>query len=351
MFKFPIQSSFILYSIQILVPILLTFLISAILLAFLPMENSASVFDYYGFIFKRTLTNSMGFQAVLLKMTPLLCISTGLIIAFKAGLWNLGIDGQFILGAVFCSALAPFILTTMPSISLAMLFLSCFFCAFLVGAIWAAIPAFLHVKNKINEVITSLMLSFIGIGLANMLIKHCFRDTSVPHPQTFLLAVENRLPRLLDSTVHIGFLIALFLLFFMDYLLKNTKFGMQLRITGVNRKTAIHAGYPVNILLFSAFLISGAFIALAGAIEVLGVHGLVQANWNPSYSMLAIPLVFLARCSSFLIVIFAFFFAVLLVGAESAARIMHIPSYMTSVVLALIMLFSALTDAFFMKKD
>lgn len=345
-----IQSPIILYIIQILVPICLAFCISAVLLAFLPMEHTVSVFDYYGYIFKRTLTNSMGFQAVLLKMTPLLCISTGLIIAFKAGLWNLGVDGQFILGAVFCSALAPAILAFIPTIPLSIFFLTCFFCAIFVGAIWAAIPVFLHIKYKINEVITSLMLSFIGIGFANILIKNCFRDTSVPHPQTFLLAVENRLPKLWDSTVHIGFLFALFMLFFVDYVLKNTKLGMQLRITGINRKTGIHAGYSVNILLFGAFVISGAFIALAGGIEVLGVQGLVQANWNPSYSLLAIPLVFLARSHSLLVVIFAFFFAVLLVGGESAARILHIPSYVTSVVLALLMLFSAITDAFFMKK-
>lgn len=347
MIHFIKKSPFIIFCIQLLLPICFAFFISALLLFFLNPENGASAFEYYEYIFKRTLTNSMGFQAVLLKMTPLLCISAGLMLAFKAGLWNLGIDGQFILGAVFCSALAPMLIQKVP---LFILFLSCLFFAFFIGAIWSIIPIFLYTKYKINEVITSLMMSFIGIGLANIFIKTCFRDRSVPHPQTFLLAVENRLPRLLEITVHIGFLVSLFFVLSLHYFLKNTTLGMQLRIIGVNQKTAIHAGYPVKILLFFAFLCSGAFIALAGAIEVLGVQGLVQANWNPSYSMLAIPLVFLARCNGFLVIIFAFFFSILLVGGESAARIMQIPSYMTSVVLAILMLFSAITDAILVKK-
>ncbi len=340
------------YLIQILLPLFLAFLVSSLILFFINPEISA--LEYYSYIFNRTLTNSMRFQAVLLKMSPLLCISAGLMLAFKAGLWNLGIDGQFFLGAIFCSALAPNIVSffnfEMGGGEFLFLVSSCFLLSFLIGIIWAIIPAFLHIKYKINEVITSLMMSFIGMNLGNILIKSAFRDDSVPHPQTFILSVENRLPYLFESRVLIGFLIAIFLVLAVHYFLKNTPTGIKLRIIGVNRKTAIHAGYSVNILLFFTFLCSAGFIALAGAIEVLGVQGLVQANWNPHYSMLAIPLIFLSRCNGFLVIFFAFFFSVLLVGGESAARILQIPSYMTSVILALIMLFSGFTDILIKKR-
>ncbi len=334
---------------QIFIPLLLTFLVISLLFFFLNLGEGINAIDYYAYIFKRTLSNSLGFQAVIIKMTPLLCISAGLMLAFKAGLWNLGIDGQFFLGAVFCSGIAPYILDIFPNniniLSLFFLFITSILVSFTIGVIWGIIPAYLHIKHKINEVITSLMMTFIGLSLGNIFIKSFFKDMLSPHPQTIVLPVEYRLPSLFDTRVHIGFILAIFLVLFIHYILKNTPIGLKLRIMGVNRKAAIQAGYPVNLMLCIAFICSSGIISIAGAIEVLGVNGHVQANWNPQYSMLAIPLIFLSRSNGFLIIFFAFLFSILLVGGESAARIMQIPTYITSVSLALIMLFSAFTDA------
>ncbi len=334
---------FTIFFVKNILPLLLAFLLSAIIL--LCLETSP--FEYYGYIFKRCLTSSLGFEAVLLKMTPLLCISAGLMIAFKAGIWNLGGDGQFLLGAVLSIGLATSLAAFMPPFLFIPL---CLFFSLIIGAAWVSVSAFLHTKYGINEVVSTLMMSFIGISLANMLIKSPLRDIAVPHPQTYTLAVENRLLRLFDSSVHVGFLIAVFTILFVHYILNHTAMGIKWRIIGANKNVAYHAGYPVKTLLFLAFCLSGACVSLAGAIEVLGVYGSIQANWNPAYSILAIPIVLLGRCHGVVILLYTFLFSILLVGGGSASRVLQVPTYIIHVVLALVMLLSAITNKIFEKQ-
>ncbi len=317
------------------VPLFLAFFLCSIILFYL----NTNPLVYYEYIIKRCLTNSLGFEAVLLKMIPILCISAGLMIAFKSGIWNLGGDGQFLLGAVFSIALATKLAGFMPPLFFIPL---CLVLSLIVGALWIGTPAFLYIKYGINEVVSTLMMSFIGISLANLLIKGPLRDVAFPHPQTLTLAVENRLLRLFDSNVHWGFFIAVMSVISAHYILNHTALGIKWRIIGTNKKAAHHLGYAVNYLLFISFCLSGAFIGLAGAIEVLGVYGTVQANWNPAYSILAIPIVFLGRCHAGFIIIYTFLFAILLVGGESASRVMQVPNYIIHVLLALVMLFSAI---------
>ncbi len=325
-----------------MLPLVLAFLLSAIILLCL----DTNPFEYYGYILKRCLSSSLGFESVLLKMTPLLYISAGLMIAFKAGIWNLGGDGQFLLGAVLSVSLATQLATFMPPLLFIPL---CLLFSLIVGAVWISASAFLHIKYGINEVVSTLMMSFIGISLANVLIKAPLRDNTFPHPQTLTLAVEDRLVRLFDSNVHGGFFLAIFTILLVHYILNNTALGIKWRIIGNNKKVAHHAGYPVKTLLFGAFCLSGACISLAGAIEVLGVYGSVQANWNPAYSILAIPIVFLGRCHGMAILLYTFLFAILLVGGGSASRVLQVPTYIIHVVLALVMLLSAMVHKIFEK--
>ncbi len=339
-----ILPSYAIFFIKNIVPLLLAFLLSAGILFFL----DANPFEYYAYIFKRSLTNSLGFEAVLLKMTPLLCISAGLMIAFKAGIWNLGGDGQFLLGAVVSIGLATSLATFMHPLFFIPL---CLLISLIIGAMWVSVSAFLHSKYGINEVVSTVMMSFIGISLGNVLIKGPLRDMAFPHPQTFTLAVENRLSRLFDSSVHVGFFLAIFTILFVHYILNHTALGMKWRIIESNKKVAYHAGYPVKSLLFLAFCLSGACISLAGAIEVLGVHGAVQANWNPAYSILAIPIVFLGRCHGVAILLYTFLFSLLLVGGSSASRVLQVPTYIIHVVLALVMLLSAIVNKVFEKQE
>ena len=132
-------------------------------------------------------------------MSPLLLIGAGLIVAFRAGIWNLGGDGQFLLAAVITAALGPALIGTLPQ---ALTLIVCMIVSMIVAALWAVIPAILKARYGINEIITSLMMSFLGTSFANVLVKLFFWDPGTTVPQTRTLPVEDRLPRLFDTTIH-----------------------------------------------------------------------------------------------------------------------------------------------------
>ena len=134
---------------------------------------------YYTFVMQKGLFSGLGLEQTLTRMAPLLFLAAGLIVSFRAGIWNLGIDGQFLLGAVASAALAPALLGVVPGW---LMLLLGFALAALVGAIWSILPALLRAYQGVNEIITTLMMTFLGVSLANVLVKLIFLDpgTTVP---------------------------------------------------------------------------------------------------------------------------------------------------------------------------
>lgn len=322
---------------RVLLPVALALIAGAILLLLLDKDPLA----YYGYVIKRGLLSPTGLQASITRMIPLLMIAAGLIVAFRAGLWNLGVDGQFLLAAVCVAALAPPLAIIMSPILATLI---CFVVAFAVGALWSLIPAFLKARHGINEIISTLMMSFLGVSLANVLIKIVFNDPSTTVPQTATLPVEDRLMRLGDTTIPCGILISLAAVLLVHFMMERTSLGMKLQIVGANPRAARHAGLNLQWLTLVAFAISAGLAGLAGALDVLGVHGTIRADWNPAYGILVIPLVFLARFNGFAVIAFVFFFAVLMIGGESAARRLGVPNFFVLILVALLMIFFAVTE-------
>lgn len=322
---------------RILLPVLLALVTGGlILLAF--GKNPVA---YYGYVVQRGLLSPTGLEASITRMAPLLLIAAGLIVAFRAGLWNLGVDGQFLLAAVFVAALAPSLVGLLPHWLIVVV---CFAVAFAVGAVWSLIPAFLKARHGVNEIISTLMMSFLGVGLANVLIKIPFNDPSTTVPQTATLAVGDRLARLGDGTVHWGVLLALAAVIGVHYLMGHTALGLRLQIVGSNPRTAVHAGIDVRAMTVIAFALSAGLAGLGGAVDLMGVHGTIRADWNPAYGIMVIPLIFLARFNGWAVIGFVFFFAVLMIGGESAARRLGVPSYYVLVLVSLLLLFFAVVE-------
>jgi ABC-type uncharacterized transport system permease subunit len=322
---------------RVALPILLAFAAGALVL----LALGKNPLDYYTFVFRRGLFSWPGLQETITRSAPLLLIAAGLIVAFRAGIWNLGVDGQFLLAAVVCSAVAPWLIGFLPRwLALA----ASFAVAAGVGASWSLIPALLKARYGVNEIITTLMMSFLGISLANVLIKLVFRDPTTTVPQTPTLPVPFRLPRLFDTTVHFGIAIALAAILLVQFVMTRTAFGLKLRIVGANPRAAVHAGLPMSALTFATFALSAALIGMGGAVEILGVHGTVRADWNPAYGLLVIPLVFLARFNGFGSILFVLFFAALQIGGESAARRLDVPHYFVLLLVSLVLLFLAIVE-------
>lgn len=322
---------------RVVLPVALALTVGGIVLLILGKDP----LGYYRYVLERSLLRWGGVQETLTRMAPLLLIAAGLMVAFRAGIWNLGGDGQFLLAAVASAALAPVLIDVVPRVAT---LLVCMLAGSLVGALWSVLPAVLKARHGVNEIITTLMMSFLGTSLANVLIKLVLRDPETTVPQTRSLPVEDRLPRLWGTTIHWGLVLALLVVTLVHLMLTRTAFGLRLRILGTNRAAAIHAGIRVERLTMLAFALSAGLIGLAGAVEVLGVWGTVRADWNPALGLLVVPLVFLARFNGYAVIGFTLFFSALMVGGESAARRVDVPQHFVLVLVALLLLFLAVVE-------
>ena len=296
---------------------------------------------YFGYVLERSLMSGLGLEQTATRMAPLLFLAAGLIVAFRSGIWNLGVDGQFLLGAVAAAAAAPVMVIHAPGW---LTLLVAFVLAGVVGAVWSVLPALLRAYQGVNEIITTLMMSFLGVSLANVLIKLVFLDPGTTVPQTRTLAVADRLPRLLDSSISSGLILALVSVLAVHLVMTRTAFGLKLRTVGANPRAAAHAGLSVPRLTVAVFAISAGFAGLAGAVDILGVQGNVRADWNPAYGLAVIPLVFLARFHGVGTIVLIFFYSALLIGAESAARRVGVPQDFTLVLVASLLIFLALAE-------
>ena len=322
---------------RVVVPILLALIVGGIILLILGKDPLA----YYGYVVRRGLLTWGGFQETLTRMSPLLLIASGLIVAFRAGIWNLGGDGQFLLAAVITAARGPVLINVLPQ---ALTLIACMIVSMVVAALWAVIPAILKARYGINEIITSLMMSFLGTSFANVLIKLLFWDPGTTVPQTRTLPVEDRLPHLFDTTVHCGVLIALAVIVLVHLMMTRTAFGLKLQVVGANPAAAIHAGLNVAWLTVATFTLSAALIGLGGSVEILGVFGTVRADWNPAFGLLVVPLVFLGRFNGYAVIGFTLFFSALMIGGDSAARRVGVPQHFVLVLVALLLIFLAVVE-------
>lgn len=318
-------------------PLLAALVLGALLL----LAMGVDPFSYYAYVVNRAILSPSGVEATLTRMGPLLLIAASLIVAFRAGIWNLGGDGQFLLAAVLVAEVTPLMLGGLPVWANLIAGMAI---GAAVGAVWGVLPALLKAWQGINEIITTLMMSFLGVSLANVLVKLCFLDPATTTPQTRTLPVEARLPRLFDTTVSSGLIIGLVAVIAVHLMMTRTAFGMKLRLVGANPRAAVHAGLSVPRLTIAVFAISAALAGLSGAVDILGTQGNVRADWNPAYSLTVVPLVFLARLNGFGTIAYVFLFSALTIGGESAARKLGVPSFFSLVIVAILLITLGLAE-------
>lgn len=295
---------------------------------------------FYGDIFYLGVVGT-GWQKSLIAMAPLLLIALGLMIAFRAQLWNLGFNGVYLLAAAVVAGFAPEVMSKLPFF-LGILVL--FVMAFLLGAAMGWLPAYLKAKYGTNEIITSLMMSFIGISLANILVKGPFQDQSVTVPQTGVLDLNLMLPYIPGTKVHIGFVIALVIVLIFHYILTKSSFGLKIDILGESPKAATHAGIDSKKMIIVVFVLSSGMLALAAVVDMLGLWGYMRTNWNPTYGDKILPFVFLARLNPIGSIPLVAFYAVLATGGKVAAQQSGLSVDFLLIIVALILFFMTVIE-------
>jgi general nucleoside transport system permease protein len=320
--------------IRSVVPVALALGAGAILLLALGRHPLA----FYGDIWTNGVENG-AWQDSAIRMAPFLLIAAGLTVIFRANIWNLGYNGQFLLGAALVSGYGPGLVNDIP-LWAAMVVL--FLLAGAVGGLWTLIPAVLKARYGTNEIITTLMMSFIGIDLASILIKGPFHDSTTPLPQTAVLT--KMLPNIPGTRIHVGLLVAFAAVLVVHYVLTRTSWGLRLQIMGANPRAARHFGIDLPRLIVVAFLVSGFMVGLAAAADILGLQGYIRTGWNPAYGDTIIPFVFLARLNALAVVPFIAFFSVVSTGGDIAAADANLSTNFLLVLVGLILLFMTVIE-------
>jgi ABC-type uncharacterized transport system permease subunit len=304
---------------------------------FLELRGKDAV-NAYRILFERGLFNHDGLTESFKQMAPVLIVSGGLLIALKAGVWNIGVDGQFLIGALLAGVVSANLVGDVPR---AVMLGAGAVVGFAGGLAWAVVPAALAVRFGLNEIITTLMMNYVAVNVTSWLVKGPFKDPARVAPETKQVPFELRLPAIPGTEVHVGLIAGLVVVVLVAVLFRSTVPGYMLTVLGRNKRAAIHAGMPVGLLTVAALLLSGGFAGLAGANDVLGVQGVFKANWNPEYGFTAFSLVYLARLNALAIVPFAFFFSFLLVGGASMPRRADVPTYYIQMLEGLMLIFFA----------
>jgi simple sugar transport system permease protein len=161
-------------------------------------------------------------------------------------------------------------------------------------------------------------------------------------PQTGVIPAESMLADLPGTTIHVGVVVALVLVVLIHLLLTRTSFGTRVDVLGANPRAAVHMGVDVPRLIMAAFVLSGALVGLAAAVDIVGVFGFVRADWDPAYGLKVVPLVFLARLNALAVIPFAIFFGILSIGGDYATRRAELPSDFLLIIVGLLLSFMVL---------
>jgi len=232
-----------------------------------------------GFVGKQNIANT------LMKATPLILTGLAFTIASRAGVFNVGAEGQLYLGAFF-STIAVLALPNLPGFLL--IPVSLLVGAF-VGAVWAILPAYLKLRFKVNEIISTIMFNYAAILFTSYLVNHPFKAKDAQFAATEIIPEQAFLIRLLPpSRLSAGFLIAIVLVVLMWFFLFKTKWGYEFRHVGQAPHFSTYIGISFPRTIISAMAISGAIAGIAGTIEVLGVHHRFLDNFSPGFGFTGI---------------------------------------------------------------
>ncbi len=323
-----------------LIAIALTIVTMSILFAILGKNPILAL----GVYFIDPLTDSYSLQEIAVKATPLVMIGIGLSLCYLANVWNIGAEGQFLIGAVAGSWLAVKTQGTDAGtwVLPAMLLLGA-----AAGALYALIPAICKVRFGASEILTSLMLVYVADLLLDYLVRGPWRDPAgFNFPTTAEFDPVATVPVLIEGgRLHLGAVIALVVVAGAAVLLGRTIKGFEIRVVGAAPRAARFGGFNSNRLILLTFAVSGALAGLAGIIEVAGPVGHLQPGISPGYGFTAIIVAFLGRLNPIGILIAGLFLALTFIGGEQAQIAMKIPLDMTKVFQGILLFYVLACDS------
>jgi simple sugar transport system permease protein len=278
----------------------------------------------------------------LVRATPLIIAGLAVAFAFRGGVFNIGAEGQLLVGAIAATAVTLSSGEMLGRLAVVLAIIA----GAIAGAAWAWIAAELKRRFHVLEIISTIMLNFIAIHLVSFLVRGPLQEPTRIYPQTETFIRSARLPVLVPGTrLHMGFALAIVLAIGLAWAFKRTAFGFRVRATGASPSAAKVAGLiDTEKTSLIVFLVSGALAGIAGSVEVSGVTFALYENLSPGYGYTAIAVALIAGLNPVGIIASGIFFGILETGASALQREFAIPSSLASVVEATLII-AALTIA------
>lgn len=297
-------------------------------------------------IFRGGFGSVYGLQETLTKTIPLILAGVGLTLAFKGRMYNIGAEGQLLVGAIVATGVSR-LLPEWPGF---LLLPAMFIGGFAGGALWAAIPAVLKTRFRVDEVLTSLMLVYVANEAVKFLVYGPWRGSDTRgFPITDEFPAAAHIPTLLGTRIHYPTLIIAILLAILIYLLlTRTKLGYEIRVTGENPEASHYAGMDYQKIALLVMIISGGLAGLAGMGEVAGIHFRLRPPEaiSPGYGFTAIIVAWLARLNPLAAILTAFLLGGLLVGGDAIQIALNLPAATVQIFNGVILLFVIASELF-----
>lgn len=318
-----IESSKIMAWISPIIAVVLTMLVSSLMFVFLDVSPQKA-FQVFVIL---PLSDSYNIGELMVKSAPLMLCATGLAICFRANIWNIGAEGQFLVGAVASSAVA---IQAGQDSGSGMLLLT-LLAGVMAGALWAAIPTVLDRVFKTNIILSTIMLNYIALYLLLWAVHGPLADPmGFGFPESAMFADGVLLPVIQeDGRASVSILIAIFIALISSFVLFKTLPGFKIRVYGEDQAAAKYAGFSGNKVVWAVMLFAGSLAGFAGASEVTGPIGQLIPSVSPGYGYAAIIVAYLGRLNPIGIIFSALFMGCLYMGSDLAQIELGLPAAIT----------------------
>jgi len=326
-------------SVQISAPIVAV-LFSFVLCSFLLLSIGANPIITYGKLLFGPFRSVYSISEVVLKITPLLLCGLAVMAGLKIKFWNIGVEGQFCMGAWAAGGCALLVSERLPGyIVLPLLVLV----GFSAGSFWGLIPTALKIGFRVNEIITTLLMNYIAALWLDYFVYGRWKDEK-GFPYTNIFNESAFLPNFFNQRAHLGIFFGIIIAVAFYLIFEKTKFGYKMKVIGENIKAAEYAGINIKFVIFIVMALSGGIGGLAGMSEVCGVHHRLHPNILLGYGYIGIIIAWLAKNNPLWVIFVSVLFGILSVGGD-IIQVYQIPSAIVKILQGMIFFSVLASDA------
>ena len=324
-------------AIPYVISVLAAFVVGGVVILFLGHDP----FTAFESVLTTSFSTRFGLVATLHKWVPVVLCAYAFTIPLATGKFNIGAEGQLLLGATAAAGVG----ITWADLPLPILLPCVLVAGVLAGTLWAAISAVLLVRFGVNEILSTVLLNFVSFQLIDYVASHVWPDRGAGHPATVPVGDGAQLPGIgTGPSMHSGVLLTLAICIVVAVAMRRTATGFEMTAVGANMRASLVNGVRTSRLAGAGLLIGGGLAGLAGAIEVAGVHNKMLEGMQSNFLILGIIVGLMARGNAYAVPLVAFGIAVLEVGASSMQRSAQVPVEMVLIIEALLLIFLLLSD-------